>query len=672
MSCAVAQPSGGLPDVVVSASRGESAAFDSPGSLGSLEASRLERAGPRINLSESLARLPGVAAQNRHNYAQDLQLSIRGFGARSTFGIRGVRLLVDGIPASLPDGQGQLSGINLAAVERIEVLRGPLAQIWGNAAGGVLQVFTREGSESTVGRADVSLAPEATWRSGLGVSGSPGGARLRADWSEFRTGGWRDHSEARRTQFDARLDLDLAQGTRVVWGAHHFHQPLALDPGGLTREQFRVDPRQASAASLAQNARKRVTQNQVSVTASHRVDADRHWTVRAHGGSRELFNALGVPLSAQRAPGASGGIVDLDRGFQGLALQVTQRHFPGETVLETVWGLEGQWMLDRRRGFLNEAGVPGALKRDETGKVQGRDVFAQARWYPHEAWSVLAGARSARIDFKVRDRFVVEGNPDDSGALAFEAFNPVLGLVWHLREGLNAYAQIGRGFETPTLTELAYRLEGSGLNTGLRPARSWHRELGLKWRDDPGSWWDLAFFSIDTTDEIVVVRNQGGRTVFGNAGTTGRTGVEFAGGWALAGGFALEWAWSRLDARFQTPPLVGARLPGVAPTRLFAELGWRGRALRGPHAALEWLHTGRIQVNDANTDATDSVSIWGLRAGWRESVGPWQWTALLRLDNLTQRPWVGSVIVNEASQRYFEPSPGRQAMASFSVARRFD
>jgi iron complex outermembrane receptor protein len=675
---AAVTPAAELEDVVVSASRTLQRTFDAPAAIQSVDGEQVRAAGPGIGLSESMSRVPGLVVLDRQNHAQDLQVSIRGFGARSSFGIRGLRVIVDGIPATMPDGQGQLSTVVLPAIERIEVLRGPLAQLYGNAAGGVLQVFTREGASPASLGAELYGGSWGTVRGGLSGSARSGVFAGRIDATTFETDGWRAHSEATRRQQDARLSWDAPTGTRVGLVANAFTL-RALDPGGLTRAQLEADPRQAAPAALAQDARKSVVQQQAGLTVEHRVDADTRLSARLYGGRRELDNALSVPLSAQLAPTSSGGIVELDRRYSGLGLQWSQRLRLGGAVLEAVAGVDLDAMSELRRGYLNDAGVRGALKRDETDRVSNRDWYAQLAWHVDPEWTATLGVRSSRVRFDTDDRFVAPGNPDDSGRVDDDAVSPVAGLAWHASETLNVYANLGRGFETPTLAELAYRPGASGLNDSLNAARSRHAELGAKWRPISGGRLDLAVFDIRTDDEIVVASNVGGRSTFRNGGRTQRRGIELAWAQQLAPAWRAQVALSVLEARFvdgfgsgASSVAPGNRLPGTPGRRAFAELAWQPAPAQGPFAAAALVHSGRLLVDDANTDASAAWTVLNLRVGWRQRLGRWRLSQVVHVENATDRAYVGSVIVNEANRRWFEPSPGRSWYAGVSAAYVFD
>ena len=671
-------------DVVVSASRTEQRSFDAPAAIQSIDAQAIREAGPQINLSESLNRVPGVSVLNRQNYAQDLQLSIRGFGARSTFGIRGVRLLVDGIPATMPDGQGQASTISLASVSRIEVLRGPVAQLYGNAAGGVVQAFTRDAPAVPEAGAQAWLGSFDTRRLDLQAAGRSGSVGLVADYSLLSTEGYRDHSAALRRQFNGKLTVDRGD-TRFTIVANSFSQPRALDPLGLTRAQFLADPRQAVPIAFTQNTRKTVDQNQVSVVAEHRLAGGDRVVLRAYGGQRDVDQALAL---------VANGFVDLARDYGGVAAQYAGERRVAGTRLTFAAGVDYDRMNERRQAFANVAGNRGTLGRNEDNSVDNLDAYAQASWTFLPQWTLLGGVRTSRVQFRSRDRFLADGN--GSGQVDYSATNPVVGLTWHASERLNVYANWGRGFEVPTFVELAYRpgvaanTVVDGLNFGLRAARSRHAELGVKWLATDTQRLDAALFSIETDGELVPYSTSG-RATFQNAGRVRRQGAELAWRGRLADTVTALVSLSTLDATFRDGfarvdrtgvVRAGNVLPGAPNRQAFAEIVWRPGATdalaqplaartRGTHAAVELVHVGRLLANDLNTQQASAYTLVNLRGAIEQRAGPWRFTQYARLDNLADRRFAGSVIVNEANGRFFEPGPGRAWLVGVSATRAF-
>jgi iron complex outermembrane receptor protein len=679
-AAALAQQTAPEDAVTVTGTRVARPSLEVPASIDRVQAEDIRFARPMVNLSESLPRVPGIVVQNRQNYAQDLQVSSRGFGSRATFGIRGIRLYADGIPASMPDGQGQAANFDLGSAERIEVLRGPFSAMYGNASGGVINVFTESGARygegSSAAGADLSLGSYDTWRAGV-TAGSRSG---RADWiasvSSFHTDGYRQHAAADRTQGNARLNLGLADRTALTLVANILDSPEVQDPLGLTRAQMDADPRQAGAVANLFNTRKSVRQNQLGGTLSHDLGGTQ-LSATAYGGHRVVRQYLGLRGATPNT--TSGGVVDLDRDYAGLALRAAREFELGPGPLLVSAGYEYETMDERRKGFVNEFGDLGALRRDEDDDVASSSLYAQAEWRIAERWIALAGVRVTRVAFRSRDHYIVPGtpsNPDDSGSKKYDETSPVLGLLYRVTPLVSLYASYGEGFETPTFSELAYRPGGgTGLNFALDASTSRNLEAGIKAFVTPQARVNLAVFDIEAKDEIVVDTNVNGRTTFKNAPGTRRTGFELGTDATLPLGFEAVLAWTQLKATFTdafttgTPAVTiptGNSLPGVPRSFFYGELGWR-HAPSGFRAALEYVSKSKVYVNDANSEAADAYKVFDLAAGFTQQGRNWRLSEYLRADNLTSRKYAGSVIVNEANGRYYEPSPTRNYMAGISA-----
>jgi len=666
-----------LPAVTVSASRVAQDSFELPVSIDRVDRTTIREDRPQVNLSESLNRVPGVVVQNRQNYAQDLQISARGFGARSTFGVRGVRLIADGIPATMPDGQGQAATFDLGSADSIEVMRGPFSTLYGNAAGGVIQVFTADGPLEPTLAGSVYAGSHDTYKLGMLLGGTTGRINYLANVSRFQSDGYRDHSWVRRDQVNAKLKLDAGSRGIVTVVANALDQPETLDPLGLTAAQVAQNPRQAGTNAVAFNTRKSVAQNQLGLTYDLALGAADRIEARAYYGERQVTQFLAIPLAAQNSPTSSGGVVDLDRGYGGAGLRWTRfAELLGAPFTASV-GLDYDRMDERRQGLINNFGLPGGLKRNEDNIVSRTDPYAQAEWRIASRVSLLAGVRHSRVHFESTDYFIAPGNPNDSGSVSYTDTTAAAGITFNLMPEANLYANIGTGFETPTFAELAYRPGGAtGLNFALQPARSRQWELGLKAGIAESMRLNLALFRIDVSDEIVVESSAGGRTVFKNAGQTRREGLELAWTGRFARGFEAAVAYTLLDTRFEqpftsgTPPVLvpaGNRLPGVPAQRLYGELVWR-HAPAGFHAGIDALHSGKIYVNDANSEFAPAYSVWNLRAGFEQRGRNWRLTEFVRFDNVGRRRYIGSVIVAEANGRFYEPAPERNWLIGATVA----
>ena len=665
-----------LPGVTVTATRIERESADLPVSIDTVDARTIREDRPQVNLSESLNAVPGIVVQNRQNYAQDLQISSRGFGARSTFGVRGIRLIADGIPATMPDGQGQAASFNLDTAERIEVLRGPFSSMYGNAAGGVIQIFTADGpAQPTLGARLYRGSYDTTkWTAQYGAQHGPVNVNIAT--SQFRTDGYRDHSAARRDHTHGKFKLDAGAAGTFTLIADALDQPETQDPLGLTTAQVMQNPRQAPAVAFQFDTRKSVSQNQVGLVHDLKLGARDVLQARVYVGDRQVTQYLSIPLAAQAAASSSGGVVDLDRGFGGAGVRWSHMTDALGGALDIHVGFDFERMSERRRGFINNLGTAGALKRDEDDTVQSTDAYVQAQWRAHSRVLLLAGVRHSRVRFESQDHFIAPGNPDDSGAVRYTQTSPVAGVTFDISPQFKLYGNIGKGFETPTFAELAYRPDGvTGLNFALRPSVSTSREIGAKLLFSDAHRATIALYRIRASDEIVVASSAGGRTTFKNAAQTKRDGAEIAWQGRFGGGFESALAYSWIDARFAetftagTPSVVipsGNRLPGVPSTTFYGEIVWR-HASSGFHAGGEIRHNGRVYVDDANTDSADSYTIANLRLGLEQRHRQWRFTEFVRIDNVADKRYIGSVIVAEANARFFEPAPGRNWMVGVTA-----
>ncbi|MBI4204953.1 MAG: TonB-dependent receptor [Betaproteobacteria bacterium] len=669
-----------LPEVTVSATRIEHESFDLPVAIDAVSQRAIREDNPQVNLSEVLNRVPGVVVQNRQNYAQDLQISSRGFGARASFGVRGLRLIADGIPATMPDGQGQAASFNLSSAQRIEVLRGPFSSLYGNAAGGVIQIFTADGPPEPTLSSGLYAGSYDTTKFGLQIGGTRGPLNYLIDASRFDTEGYRDHSAARRDHANAKIKLDAGARGAFTLVVNALDQPETQDPLGLTAAQVAQNRSQAGTNALAFNTRKSVAQNQAGLVYDVPLSSRDKLQARVYAGDRQVTQFLAIPLTAQNAPTSSGGVVDLDRGYSGAGLRLTREVTAGGAPLVLSAGVDHDRMAERRKGFINGFGVAGGLKRDEDDVVANTDFYAQAEWQVAPRWNVLAGIRHSRVSFESRDHFITGINPDDSGTVDFVRTTPVAGATFKLTPGVNLYANAGKGFETPTFAELAYRPGGAtGLNFALRPALSTHREVGLKALVGTAGRVNVALFRIDVKDEIVVNTSSGGRTDFKNAAQTRREGVELLWTHRFAHDIETALAYTLLDAQFRQPFGSGApattvpagnRLPGVPPYSLFGELVWRHPA-SGFHAGVEARRNGKVYVNDANSEFAAAYTVWNLRAGFEQRARNWRLAEFVRVDNLADRRYIGSVIVAEANGRFYEPAPERNFLVGVNAEFKF-
>ncbi len=678
-----------LEDVVTTSNRFEQKSFDAPASLQAVSREVIEDAGPQVNMSESLNRIPGVVALNRQNYAQDLQISIRGFGARTQFGVRGVRIIADGIPATIPDGQGQSATVSLTSTDRIEVLRGPLAQLYGNSAGGVIQTFTREAPDRPELLIQGHNGSYGTNRTDWQYADKVGKFGLVADYSTFKTDGFRQNSQAERNQFNGKLTYQHNDQTRLDFIANIFDMPYANDPAGLNQARAMNTPEMST---RTQNQRKIIKQNQVGTVLTHAIDGVSKVSGRIYGGNRENTHFNNVQGSSP-----NNSWVELERDYYGLGLNYSSKsNIAGKSTL-WITGFDFDKSSEINQAgtaTTNNADKTGTLTRNEDRLAQNTDFYAQANMLLNEKWSILGGARSTNVKLASTNLGGITGTtPVGSlGEVKFNAINPVVGVTYHATDRMNIYANYGRGLETPTLAEMSYTHpdpNGTAVNTfntALKASKSNHYEAGLKWIPNKQSRLDLAVFYVQTSDEIITAYTEGATSFTNVAGGTTRKGVELAYQNQFNSSMKFNLTGTLIDAEFNerftygtSTVNAGNKIPGIPNGMAYSSIQWSGtdfqrnkyRQIMGTLATFELTAAGANHSSDTNAQnlKAGGYSLYNLRLAHRVDINSMTLTAYGQLNNLSDKKYIGSVIVGNAAP--FEPAPGRNWMVGLNAVTRF-
>ncbi|EPM8579535.1 TonB-dependent receptor PqqU [Klebsiella pneumoniae] len=672
--------------MVVTAAPTTVSELDTPAAVSVVNGDEMRQAAPRVNLSESLGAVPGLQVQNRQNYAQDLQLSIRGFGSRSTYGVRGLRIYVDGIPATMPDGQGQTSNIDIGSVDTIEVLRGPFSALYGNSSGGVINVTSQTGTQPPTVEASSYYGSFGTWHYGMKATGAVGYGSHAGDvdytvsTNRFTTHGYRDHSGARKNLANARLGVRINDVSKLTLLLNSV-DIKANDAGGLTADEWRDNPRQSPRGDQY-NTRKNTRQTQAGLRYERQLSAQDDLSVMMYAGERETTQFQSIPRAPQLKPSHAGGVIDLTRHYQGIDTRLTHR---GELLVPVTLtaGLDYENMSERRKGYENfvmvngapQYGEQGALRRNERNLMWNVDPYLQTQWQLTDKLSLDAGVRYSSVWFDSNDYYITPGNGDDSGDASYHKWLPAGSLKYALTDAWNVYLSAGRGFETPTINELSYRSDNqSGLNFGLKPSTNDTVEIGSKTRIGNGLF-TAALFQTNTDNEIVVDSSSGGRTSYKNAGKTRRQGMELGLDQQFGESWRLKAAWTWLDATYRTnvcddASCNGNRIPGIARNMGYASFGYQPE--QGWYAGSDIRYMSDIMANDENTAKAPSWTVVGLTTGYKWSYGRMDMDLFGRIDNLFDREYVGSVIVNESNGRYYEPAPGRNYGIGLNLAWRFE
>ncbi|MEQ1160838.1 TonB-dependent receptor [Acinetobacter calcoaceticus] len=692
-----------LPTLHVEATRTDTTYLQTPASVFRIDAPQVDNSS-QVNLTEVVKGIPSLQIRNRENYAQDLQLSMRGFGARSTFGVRGIRLYVDGIPATMPDGQGQTSNIDLSSLDHVEVLTGPFSSLYGNSSGGTILTSTKEGQGKDSIELSYSGGSHDKSRAGLVLQGGAKGANEPSyviSSSYFDTDGYREHSGAEKVLNNAKLSWNLDDGSKINWVTNYV-KIHADDPQGLTHDQWNANPKQQVPFLKQFNVRKDIEQTQTGVTWSKPINDKNELYAMAYLGNRQVTQYQSIPkgevtlkdgkpiYSGQKSPTHAGGVIDFERNYYGADFRWTGKELLPNTTISA--GIALDMMDEDRKGFENfnvnnVYGVKGNLRRDEDNTLWNIDPYLQASWQFLPTWRLDTGVRYSNVHYKSKDHFTSGPdqygtvNGDDSGKTDYNKVLPSAALSWQILPELMAYVSYAKGFETPTFTEMAYRPDSlSGFNFGLTASTSDTYETGLKSQNHLGDF-TLAVFQTKTKDDIVSAGNSNGRSTFRNADKTLREGVEFAWNKKLWRDLTATASYTYLDATFDADiPASGSvaqipsgnTIPGIAKNQAYASLAWQPS--HGLYGGVDVQYMDKVYVNDTNSDAAPSYSVTSANIGYAWVMGDWKVNSFARVDNLFDKNYAGSVIVNDSTQpvgRYFEPADGRNWSAGLRVIKQF-
>lgn len=645
-----------MDEVVISVSGYEQKILDTAASVNVVTSSQIHNGQAENNLSEPLNRVPGIFALNRQNYAQDLQISSRGFGANSTFGTRGIRLYVDNIPGTVADGQGQISHIDLPSTERIEVIRGPFSVLYGNSSGGVISVFSEDGGPKNNIQPYFELGSYSQRKAGIKASGLYKNTNYLFDVGDFHTDGYRVHSAADRFNANSKIKFRPVSDSVITFVANNVNLS-AQDPLGLTAVQLAANPKQAGNNAISQNTRKTVLQTQTGFTIDTRIDQKNQLLFTPYYGQRHVTQFLAA---------TNNGVIDLKRDFYGMDSKWIHKDQLIGMPLTFVGGVDFNENDDQRQTYQNNGGIQGALGQTYRMSAKNFDQYAHIDWRLLERLALNFGARNSQTNLSS-----ISNNPSlnntSSGSHAYQALTSMVSLQYYLSEVSNVYVSYGSSFDTPTLNQVTYNSSFTGSNFGLNAATTKQVEIGFKSKLSKSAQIILALFNANTSNDIVVGASSLGRTSFTNAPKTNRQGVEASAQFILPHQFELNMAYTLLNATVKEAYLnnnayifSGNRIPGVPNQGLFSELLWV-KPNKSIEAAVEARVNGSMAVNDINSPSmATGYAVLNLRTMFRQEIaGGWSLSQFFRINNILNRSYVGSVIVNQTSSQFYEPAPTR-------------
>ncbi len=676
-----------LAPIVTTATRTEQNSFDLPVAIDVVTKKDIQDGQLQMTLSESLIRVPGITAQNRNNQAQDPQISSRGFGSRSAFGVRGVRVYVDGIPLTMPDGQGQPGVVDLSAIKSIEVMRGPFSALYGNSSGGVIQMFTEDAPKRPEVGGTVMFGSYGTKRQILNAAGNADGVEYLFNASNFETDGYRAQNSGKKEQATAKFKFNISDDTKLTTLINWFDQ-TAQDPLGLPRSADANapsafdDPEGVSNSAITADTRVSRSHTQVGFNLDHRLNENSSLNLITYIGARENEQYLSISPTS-----AVGRASEISREFYGVDLRWNNKgniaSMPYNISLGINYGKSTDDRLDINaiNGVKRPISFATRLNRDEENISSNFDRYIQAKLSPTDYIDIHAGLRRTKVNLKIKDNFTtgLNSNGDNSGNVQYNKTTPIIGALWKLNPRLNLYANYGKGFETPTFIEAGFNslAPTATPNLDLNPSESENFEIGAKAFLTDDTLANITLFQVNTNDEIVASLSGGGRSVFTNAGKTKRNGIEFSLDSKLDNNFSTYFAYTLLNAKFDTDfnsasGLIesGNRIPGTYRSQIYGEIAWKHIPV-GFFTALEGRHNSKIYVDDGNSDTAPSYTIFNLRAGFEQHYADWHFKQYVRVENMFDKDYIGSVRINDGNSRFFEPSTDRNYLLGLSANYQF-
>lgn len=611
---------------------------------------------PALTLESITQTIPGLQISNRENYSLGERITIRGMGWRSAFGVRNIQLILDGIPLTGADGQAITNIIDPAFVRRIQVIRGPASVYWGNGSGGVLSLSTMPPHpENTQVRIREMAGSYGLFKSDLEITQPFGNNQISAYASYLHQNGYRMHSRARlgRGGFTGRFNLTSRSYLNIA-GAY-IAMPEAQNPGSLTLSQFNADPRQAPARYIATGAGKSAHQGQLGLTYLDDLGTAT-LTVNGYGIRRLLDNPLTYTY------------VRLKRWAGGTRITLESNSGP----LDWGIGIEEKFQRDDRKNINNNGGIAGSqLSLYQIEKVNNTGVFGRLG-KTFGRFGIHAGLRLDRVRFIADDRYLQNG--DQTGSRTFHAASPSVGLDYRLDKA-GIYVNLSSAFETPTTTELGNTPDTTGgFNPDINPEKTVGIESGIRGQLMNGKLhYDAAVYDTRVNDLLLPYQNPlSDRVYYRNSGKTRHLGIEFSIRWVPSQNFSLTGEWSVDHSTFlnaaneQGTSLNGNLIPGIIPRRFSLQATWSPQPIQ---IETDWETTAGYYADELNTGFNKSYLVGNMRLAYNpiSLTSGIYCTPFVAVNNLFDKSYSGSVVIDARNNAYFEPAAGRNWQAGVSV-----
>lgn len=645
------------------ATRVEKNILDIPGSITNINKNKLQLGTEQLGLDESLNHVPGTFFQNRYNFAQDLRVSIRGFGSRSNFGIRGIKIIVDGIPETLADGQGSVDGIDIGSINKINVIRGPTSSLYGNASGGAIVIETEKGSKEPFMQLKNSYGAHNLGKEQFKIGGISNNLNYLFNFSNTTIDGYRDNSDFKNEQFSSRVEYQISDYSSILSTIHYTKQPFANDPGGISKEDVALNRKQSRTNNLNYKAGEKLKQIRFGLIYKNIINKNNSIELKSYSINRDFDNKL---------PFESGGIVDLKRNFYGGGLKFTRNNSFVTNKNRFLIGIDYDRQEDDRKRYNNLSGERGSMSFQQDEFVTSLGIYFQNETKLNDFFEITLGARYDDIKFDVSDKFLSNG--DDSGKVNFDQWSPMLGLSFKLYKSTNLYANISKAFETPTTTEFT-STSGGGFDPKVKPQKSVNYELGFKTSTNKHLF-EAAVFHIDVDDELTSYELSGypGRSFYKNAGSSERNGFELSSSGKLTNNIEYQFSYTYSDFKFnhftnKSGTYDGNYIPGIPKYLLNIFFLWKNNL--GLYASLDNLFSGSLYADNANENKVSSHMVSNLRFGKNINYKDYKIRLYSGINNIFDKRYFSNIRINAFGGNYYEPAPKQNFYFGLTIDKNF-
>lgn len=665
-ACVAAGSASPLEEIVVTATRMDTELAKVPESVSVVNQDQIQLGRQELGLDESLNRIPGLFIENRYNFTQDLRIAIRGAGSRANFGIRGIKIYIDGIPATTADGQGGVDDIDIGSAQRVEVIRGPASSLYGSAAGGVISIFTEDGPKTPFVEAYATAGQYDMQKFGFKFGGQY--KKLNYFVNAWHLGmlGYRDHSRVDQWLINSKFRYDIDEDSDLTMIFNEVDSPIAEDPGGITAAQVSTDPTQAYASNLLYDAGEALDQQRVGFVYRRQLTENSEIRLRNYYLWRHFLTFL--PLSGD-------GVSGFDRFFYGGGGQYTYTGSLMGHSNQFTTGVDVDIQNDDRQRWDNNFGFKGPLTENQDENAQNYGIYFRDALDITDKLQFSVGGRYDVVDLKVGDKFLANG--DQTGNLKFDQFSPAVGIVWTMVPGVSLFANYGTAFETPTFVELGGLsqdlTENLGGYTNVKAQTADSYEVGMR-----GNFWDnrvvydFAGYTMKVKNEITNVETLGNRGVFDTANTD-RNGAEASVVVQLLEPLKWTTSYTYSDFHFSkfptNPGFVGKRMPVIPQQQFYTELAYRHES--GFYAIWDLQWVDRLYADNGNTAVNPAYTVSNLRFGDNFDLGGVVLGPFVGINNLFSEKYNGNVRPNAFGGRFFEPAPKRNIYGGVTVRYNF-